>query len=152
MRQENCQSLVDVYFRLSLSLCHVYTWMDLSIPPTPPATQVQTLNQGPNGWVKQWDPPTRHEKFYYRDPTLLDPVILQVCFQFISSCMTVMLVRQKIPSIGFHAMSSLEGTTSSLLHLPSNLMTLQRERQMSTQLSSLLRLPVQSLMFFCGLE
>ena len=150
MRQENCQSLVDVYFRLSLSLCHVYTWMDLSIPPTPPAMQVQT--QGPNGWVKQRDSPTRHEKFYYWDPTLLDLVILQVCFRFISSCMTVMLVRQKIPSIGFHAMSSLEGTTSSLLHLPSNLMTLQRERQMSTQLSSLLRLLVQSLMFFCGLE
>ena len=54
--------------------------MDLTVaPPTPPTTQALASPPQLQGGSWRGALPMRHPEFYYIDPTLMDPVILQVC-------------------------------------------------------------------------
>lgn len=64
--------------RAPLSHPLVPSQMDLTdTPPTSPATQAGTPQLYRHG-SNQGMSATRHPEFYYTDPTLMDPVILQV--------------------------------------------------------------------------
>ena len=116
------------------------------MPQTPPATQVppRLTEQGEQGMSSS---PTRHPEFYYTDPTLTDPIVLQVCcYPSISFCIVVTPIRPKIPYTGFPSSILRKEATSSrrLFHFK----TTTRRMGFPTifQLSSLRLSPAQRLM------
>lgn len=125
--------------------------MDLTVaPPTPPATQagapLQHLRGGNQGM-----PPTRHPEFYHTEPTLMDPVILQVCYllSFVVSFQTLIAARPKIPYTDFPSSTSHRGATSLRQLSRSRMMTHRRGDPTIALLSSLLPLPVRRLTCTC---